>query len=154
MPFIMSYYIGGQYTKIWVSPIVKRKHFCTIIYPFNAKEDISFYTPPHLKVYQPYRNFLIRINNFPFRKLVKSSAVMILIYAFNIYYEILITKNYFLSLILLLVYLFYIWFIHYLLILYIYINVIFLRTGDIQTLDIVRYNLWLHKYILTLNIVR
>ena len=128
-------------------PHSPKKPFWTITYPFKAKKDISFYTPPHLKVYQPYSNFLILINNFPFRKLVKISAVMILIYAFNIYYEILITNNYFLFVVLLLVYLFYIGLVCYLLIRNIYIKVIFFRTGDIQTLEIVRYNLWLNKYI-------
>ena len=84
-----------------------------------------------MKYYQPYSNILILKNNCKY--LMKSSALMILFYGFKIYYELLIPDNFYLFLILVLV--------HRVYLVSIYEYVIFVITGDIQTLDIVGYNL-------------
>ena len=55
----------------------------------HLKDDISFYAPYHFKAYQPHNNFIILENKFCIY-FAKSSLLMILIYAFKIYYKILI----------------------------------------------------------------
>ena len=87
-----------------------------------------------MKEYQPYINLLTLKNHCKY--LMKSSALMILLYGFKIYYELLIPDNINLFLKVLLFHRVYLEFI--------YEYGIFVITCDIQTLDIVRYNLHVH----------
>ena len=86
------YRIGYQNMGV---PHIPKHPIWTITYPFKAEDDIYCYITSHLKDYQPYRNFLIMRKHSPCNHLVKSSAVMILLCGFKIYYELLIQDHFY-----------------------------------------------------------